>query len=275
MVMHSIQSKGRIMFLDNPKVMGILNITPDSFYTGSRINLTQIVDQAGKMLEEGADILDIGGQSTRPDSDWLTAEEEGARVIPAIELLSKSFPAAWLSIDTFHATVAKAAVQAGAAMVNDVSGGQLDTEMLQTVGSMSVPYVCMHMRGTPQNMKQQNSYTDLMGEILDYFANRIQSCHEAGIQDLILDPGFGFAKNISQNFELLQKLELLQMVEKPLLVGLSRKSMIYKTLNITADEALLGSTVVQTVALMKKAKILRVHDVRAAKETIMLINQLQ
>jgi dihydropteroate synthase len=263
------------MFLDNPKVMGILNITPDSFYTGSRINLTQIIDQAGKMLEEGADILDIGGQSTRPDSDWLSAEEEGARVIPAIELLSKSFPAAWLSIDTFHATVAKAAVQAGAAMVNDVSGGQLDTEMLQTVGSMSVPYVCMHMRGTPQNMKQQNSYTDLMGEILDYFANRIQACHEAGIQDLILDPGFGFAKNISQNFELLQKLELLQMVEKPLLVGLSRKSMIYKTLNITAEEALLGSTVVQTVALMKKAKILRVHDVRAAKETILLINQLQ
>jgi dihydropteroate synthase len=275
MVMHSIQSRGRILFLETPKVMGILNLTPDSFYAGSRTSITQIVDLAGKMLEDGADILDIGGQSTRPNSVWLSAEEEAARVIPAIESLSKSFPEAWLSIDTFHAPVAKAAIHAGAAIVNDVSGGQLDSAMLKTVGSLSVPYICMHLRGTPQNMQQQNSYADLMGEILDYFAERIEACYEAGIQDLILDPGFGFAKNIPQNFELLQKLEMLQILGKPLLVGLSRKSMIYKTLNITADQALHGSTVVQTVALMKDAKILRVHDVRAAKEAILLINQMK
>jgi dihydropteroate synthase len=271
----TFQIKGKILDLSSPVVMGILNITPDSFYAGSRLSHTDgILPKAGQMISEGASILDIGGQSTRPGSTTLEANEERDRVIPAIELLRKEFGhELWLSIDTFYASVAQEAVQAGADMVNDVSGGDLDQEMYQVVSQLKVPYVLMHMRGKPENMNAKAIYQDLLTEVIDELQVKITAAKSAGIEQIMIDPGFGFAKTVDQNFRLLSHLHTFQLFNLPILVGLSRKSMIWKTLESTADEALNGSTVLNTLALSKGIQVLRVHDVRPAMEAIQLVNR--
>ncbi|HEY4335264.1 MAG TPA: dihydropteroate synthase, partial [Puia sp.] len=227
------------MTIDRPLVMGIINRTPDSFYSGSRITDDELLlRQAEKMIGEGADILDIGGQSTRPNAEHLGEEEELHRVVGAIAELHRRWPETPLSVDTWYARVAREAVAAGASMVNDVSGGTLDPEMLTTVGRLRVPYVCMHMKGTPATMNKEAVYEDVVREVLDYFVQRIEACRLAGINDLILDPGFGFAKNATHNFQLLRNLSLFRIAGKPILLGVSRKSTVYRTLGITPEEAL-------------------------------------
>ncbi|MGE5107481.1 MAG: dihydropteroate synthase [Sphingobacteriales bacterium] len=271
--MFTLNCKGKLLILDEPKVMGILNITPDSFYSSSRFNDTAIVLQkAEKMLQDGAAILDIGGQSTRPGSVRITADEELKRVIPAIENIIKNFPETIISIDTYQSSVAKEAIEAGASMINDISSGDMDKEMISTVASLHVPYICMHMKGTPDSMQQDPTYDDIAKEVLDYFIHKLARCKEAGINDIIIDPGFGFGKTIQHNFQLLKKLEVLKILGKAVLAGLSRKSTIYKTLGITADEALNGTTVLNTIALINGATILRVHDVKEAVEAITLFS---
>ncbi len=270
--MFSLNCKGKLLSLREPVVMGIINVTPDSFYKGYlNHSASEIVEVAAAMVTAGAAILDVGGQSTRPGSTFLSATEEADRVIPVIEKLSANFPEAIISIDSFHASVAIAAVQAGASIINDVSGGNLDADMIPAAGKLNVPYICMHMKGTPADMKQHNEYEDLIGDLLKYFGQKIKACTEAGIKDIIIDPGFGFAKNIQQNFHLLKELSVFTQLGYPLLAGLSRKSTVYKTLGTTADEALNGTTVLQTIALQNGANILRVHDVKEAVETIRLL----
>lgn len=272
--MFTLNCKGRLLQIKDPIVMGIINTTPDSFFTKSRLMaIDEVIDRAGKMLQDGATILDLGGQSTRPGSELVEASEEIERLIPCIEAIHKIFPKAIISADTFYSSVASNAVDAGASIINDVSGGSMDENMLQTVGKLGVPYICMHMRGTPQTMQNLTSYTDLVKEVINYFIQKMDDCKNAGIKDVILDPGFGFAKTIPQNFELLNKLEYLKILDKPLLTGLSRKGTIWKTLGITADEALNGTTVLNTIALMKGASILRVHDVKEAVEAIKLVSE--
>ncbi len=252
--------------------MGILNITPDSFYKTSRLQTEEAaLQQAEKMLEEGATILDIGGQSTRPQSTRLPVDEEAARVLPVIESVNKNFPAAFISVDTYHAIVAEQAVAAGASIVNDISGGTMDENMLATVGKLSVPYVCMHIKGTPETMQKDPVYENVTREILDFFIQQTEQCRLQNINDVIIDPGFGFGKTIMHNFQLLKDLSIFKMLEKPILAGLSRKATVYKTLNITADEALNGTTVLNTIALLNGANILRVHDVKEAMEAIELL----
>ena len=273
--MFTLNCKGRLLTVEKPLIMGIINTTPDSFYEGSRfMAVDDILRQAEKMLQDGADMLDIGGQSTRPGSIQLGKDEELERVIPAIETVCMHFPEAIVSVDTYHALVARKAVEAGASIVNDISGGR-DPEMFAAVGSLGVPYICMHMKGTPETMQQEAKYEDLAREVLDYFIRKRESCLMAGIKDLIIDPGFGFAKTIQHNFELLRNLPVLQMLQCPILVGLSRKSTIYKTLGTDAAGALNGTTVMNTMALMNGANILRVHDVKEAKETAMLVHAMK
>ena len=270
--MFTLNCNGKLLSLQQPVVMGILNVTPDSFYTGHLGNgVNHMANIATQMLEAGASIIDVGGQSTRPGSERVAAQEEWERIAPVLNAILTSHPQAIISVDTYHSEVAGKAVAAGAAMINDVSGGDLDSNMLATVGGLKVPYICMHMKGTPSTMQSLAVYEDLMAEILDYFIFKIDRCSEAGIHDVILDPGFGFAKTIEQNFLLLKKMSSLQLLGKPILAGLSRKSTIYKTLGITAAEALNGSTVLNSIALLNGANILRVHDVKEAKETIQLI----
>jgi dihydropteroate synthase len=269
--MFTLNCKGRLITANRPLVMGIINTTPDSFYTGSRLQEKQaLTDRAGQMLSEGAAILDMGGQSTRPGSQWLSAAAEMDRVVPAISEVHRQLPAAVISVDTFYASVAAEAVRAGASIVNDISGGHLDEQMLSTVGKLQVPYICMHMRGTPQTMQEHTVYTDLMTDVLDYFIERLGACSQAGIEDVVIDPGFGFAKTIPQNFWLLKNLAALGILNKPILAGLSRKGTVYKTLGITADEALNGTSVLNTLALQNGASILRVHDVKEAVEAVTL-----
>jgi len=273
--MYSLKSKNRTIVVDKPIVMGILNVTPDSFYTPSRVTvLEEILLKAEQMLTAGASILDIGGQSTRPGSQWLTAEEEHARVIPPIKQLVKEFPTAFLSIDTFHAKVAEAAILAGAHMVNDISAGLLDADMLSTVSRLQVPYVIMHMRGDPQTMQLKTDYKNVVNEVLVFLTERKKACQAYGIPQLIVDPGIGFAKTIEQNFELMANLEAFQILELPLLLGLSRKSFIYKTLQTDPAGALNGSTFLHAIGLQKGATILRVHDVQEAVDGINLFNAL-
>ena len=266
----TLNLRGRLLVLDQPVVMGILNTTPDSFYQGSRVSATEAaVAQAGKMLAEGAAILDVGGYSTRPGAEEVSEAEEMHRVVPVIESLKQQFPAAILSVDTFRASVAEAAVNAGALMVNDISGGA-DGRMFETVARLQVPYVLMHSRGTPKTMAQLTQYNDLLSEILNFFMVKLHTAHKSGIKDVVMDVGFGFAKTIEQNYFLLRNLDYFRMLGLPMLVGLSRKSSIYKKLGITADEALNGTTVLNTLALAKGAAILRVHDVKEAVETVKL-----
>ncbi len=271
----TINCKGQLVDLSSPKVMGILNITPDSFYDGGFYNNEkEILIQAEKMLKAGATFIDIGANSSRPDAKHINEDEELKRIIPIVELILKQFPESLLSIDTFYSAVAKQCIDAGACMINDISAGQLDNKMMTTIAGLNVPYVMMHIKGTPQTMQQHTNYNDLLKEILFYFSERIAEARKLGIVDLIIDPGFGFAKTLKQNYELLNKLELIKMAELPILVGLSRKSMIYKTLNNSAKESLNGTTALNTIALQKGAKILRVHDVKEAMECIKLTNQL-
>ncbi|MCL5129544.1 MULTISPECIES: dihydropteroate synthase [unclassified Algibacter] len=271
----TINCKGTLIDLSSPKVMGILNLTPDSFYDGGQHkNEKSILKHAEKMLSEGATFIDIGAYSSRPNADHVSEKEELKRILPIVGLLLNEFPETLISIDTFRSEVAKQSIEAGAAIINDISAGMLDNNMLQTVANLHVPYIMMHMRGTPQTMQKQTNYDNLIKDILFYFSERLATTKQLGIVDVIVDPGFGFAKTLEQNFELLNKLELFNMLEKPLLVGVSRKSMIYKTLNNTAKEALNGTSVLNTVALQKNASILRVHDVKEAMETIKLIKSL-
>ena len=271
MQMATINCKGNLIDLTTPKVMGILNITPDSFYDGGKFSSEALIlSQVEKMLTDGATFIDIGGQSSRPTSEFLSPDLEQKRVLPVVDLILKNFPKVLLSIDTFHSEVANVCIEHGAAMINDISASGLDEKMFEVIAKHQVPYVMMHMRGTPQTMQQLTDYDDIMKDILFYFSQKIAKARQFGINDLILDPGFGFAKTIEQNFVLMQQLELLQIAELPILVGVSRKSMVYKTLETTADNALNGTTVLNTVALTKGAKILRVHDVKEAVECVKL-----
>jgi dihydropteroate synthase len=260
--------------LGHPVVMGILNVTPDSFYEGSRIRGTDaLLRQAEAMLQEGAAILDIGGYSSRPDAQDVSPEEERTRVIPAIRALRQAFPDCLISVDTFRARIAEEAVGAGANIINDISGGQLDGTMFETVGRLQVPYILMHMRGTPQTMNQLTEYEDIMLDLVRYFEPLIMQLQAAGVRDIILDPGFGFAKTVDQNFEVLRHLGDLKLLGLPILAGLSRKSMTYKTLEVPATEALAGTIALNTIALMQGASILRVHDVKEAVQTVKLFRK--
>lgn len=271
----TINFKEQLVDLSLPKVMGVLNVTPDSFYDGGHYkDEKSILVQAEKMLNEGATFIDIGAYSSRPKAKHISEDEELKRIMPIVELLLRHFPEILLSIDTFRSNIVRQCVNAGACMINDISAGQLDDNMMKIIAGLKVPYIMMHMKGTPQNMKQHTYYNDLIKDIIFYFSERIAEARKLGIVDLIIDPGFGFAKTIEQNYKLLNKLELFKMVELPILVGLSRKSMIYKTLGITAEESLNGTTVLNTIALHKGAKILRVHDVKEAVECIKISNRL-
>lgn len=273
--MFTLQSKDRTIVVDKPIVMGILNITPDSFFEGSRVvEMDQILRKAEQMLRAGATLLDIGGQSTRPGSERLSAEEECDRVILPIERLSSEFPQAFLSVDTYHAQVAEAAVNAGAHMVNDISAGLLDNKMLATVSKLQVPYVIMHMKGEPETMQKNTTYQNVLNDVIDFLAERKNACQKQGIRQIIIDPGIGFSKTIEQNFEIIAKLEAFQELDAPLLLGISRKSFIYKTLNTDPAGALNGSTFLHAIGLQKGAKILRVHDVQEAVEAVRLFNAL-
>lgn len=269
--MFTINCRGRLVALDKPQVMGIINVTPDSFYQGHLADGPEgILAMARQMVAAGASFLDIGGQSTRPGSERVGAAEELARVLPVIERLHRELPQAVLSIDTYHATVAKGAVEAGAAMVNDISGGLMDADMLPTVGALRVPYVCMHMQGRPETMQQGPAYEDVVTEVLDYFIERIAACRQAGILDVLADPGFGFGKTQPHNFALLKNLSAFGMLQCPLLIGLSRKSMICKTLDVKPADALNGTTALHMLALQNGAHIIRVHDVKEAVEVVKL-----
>ncbi len=274
--MYTLNCKGKLLTIDQPIVMGIINATPDSFFKGhSALGLDGIVLLAGKMIDDGATILDIGGQSTRPGSERIPAAREIERVVPVIEAIQSKHPDTIISIDTYQSRVAEMALKAGASIVNDVSGGEMDNEMIGMVGSLHVPYICMHMKGTPDTMQKDIHYENVLREVLDYFIFKIAECKAAGINDIIVDPGLGFGKTIAHNFQLLKQLEIFKLLEKPILAGISRKSTIYKTLGISAEEALNGTTVLNTVALLNGAAILRVHDVREAKEAIELIGSMK
>jgi dihydropteroate synthase len=271
----TINIKGNLISLRTPLVMGILNVTPDSFYAGSRKQTEAgIHSRITSILEEGGRIIDIGGYSSRPSAAEVTGKEEMLRVALAMQIMSKHYPEAIVSVDTFRADVARRSVEIyGAAVINDISGGELDAGMFETVAALRVPYILMHMRGTPKTMQQHTTYDDLIVDIRKYFADKIYKLELLGVNDIILDPGFGFSKTTAQNFELIRRLDEFAIFELPLLAGVSRKSMIYKTLGISPDDSLNGTTVMNTVALLKGADILRVHDVKEAVEAVRLIEQ--
>ena len=272
----TLRVRNKLMDLSSPKVMGILNVTPDSFYDGGLYaRESSLLKQVEKMVVDGADFIDIGGYSSRPGAEDISIAEEWKRVGSAIQSIKKEFPSVLLSIDTFRSQVAQKAVDEGCDMVNDISAGQLDKEMFKTVAALQVPYVIMHMRGTPQTMTSLAQYENLIKEIIDYFHGILYQLNAFGVKDVLVDPGFGFAKTVDQNFELLSRLEQLHILYKPMVIGLSRKSMVWKTLNTSAEFALNGTTSLNTVALLKGAAILRVHDVKEAKEVIGLFERLK
>ncbi len=272
----TINCKGVLIDLNKPKVMGILNVTPDSFYDGGKFkDGTSILKQTEKLLDEGAAFVDLGAMSSRPDANDISEEEELRRVLPVVNLLIDAFPEINLSIDTFRSQVARHCLESGASMINDISAGNMDRHMMQIISDFKVPYVMMHMKGTPQNMSRQATYNNLIEEVLFYMSEKVALAKSFGINDIILDPGFGFAKTASQNFSLLQHLNLFRTFGLPILVGLSRKSMIYKTLGTNAAQALNGTTALHMVALTKGANILRVHDVKEAVECIELMEVLK
>lgn len=271
-----INCNGRLIDLGTPKVMGILNCTPDSFFDGGKYkDENTLLVQAEKMLTDGASFIDIGAYSSKPNAAFVTEQEEIERIVPVVELVLKHFPGTLISIDTFRAKVAEAAIKAGAAIINDIAAGLLDDAMLETAGKYKVPYIMMHMRGNPQTMVNLTQYDDIMHEMLFHFSERTAAARKQGIEDIIIDPGFGFAKTLEQNYEVMGKLELFsQITGLPLLSGISRKSMIYKLLGTTPQEALNGTTVLNAVSLLKGAKILRVHDVKEAIEAVRIVGQL-
>ena len=274
--MHTINCKGTLIDLSIPKVMGIINTTPDSFYDGGNtVYLKDILKQAERMLKDGATFLDIGGYSSRPGASDVTETEELRRILPAIQAVIKEFPESNISIDTFRSEVAKAAIEAGAALVNDISGGTRDVDMLSAVATLQVPFIAMHMRGTSKTMIKLTDYKNVTQAVLKYFSERLAAARAAGINDIVVDPGFGFAKTRAQSFELLENLELFSHLEVPYLIGVSRKSMIYKTLETTAQNALNGTTALHAIALFKGASILRVHDVKEAVECVRLLQSVK
>lgn len=272
-----INVNGRLMDLSEPQVMGILNVTPDSFYAGSRMETEKdIINRLHQITSEGASILDIGAYSSRPDAEHISAEEEMNRLRTGLDLVRKHQPEAVVSVDTFRAEVAKMCVEEyGVAIINDISAGHMDPAMFETIAKLSVPYIMMHMQGTPQDMQMNPHYDHLLKEVFLYFAERVQKLRDLGVKDIIIDPGFGFGKTLEHNYELMNHLDEFQLFELPLLVGISRKSMIYKLLGTTPEEALNGTTVLNTLALMKGANILRVHDVKAAKEAVTLVEKMK
>jgi dihydropteroate synthase len=271
----TINCKGQLIDLSTPKVMGILNVTPNSFFDGGKYkNESEMLSQVGKMLADGATFIDIGAYSSKPSAEFVSEEEELQRIVPIVNLILEYYPETLISIDTFRSEVAKVCIENGAAIINDISAGNLDDKMLETVAKYNVPYIMMHMRGTPETMQKMTSYGNIVKEMLFYFSEKVAQARSFGINDLIIDPGFGFAKTLDQNYEVLQKMELFQILELPLLAGVSRKSMIYKTLNSSAEEALNGTSVLNTIALTKGAKILRVHDVKEAVECVTLFNKI-
>ena len=272
----TLNINGSLFDLSSPKVMGILNVTPDSFYDGGNFsNENKIIEQVKKMISEGADIIDIGGYSSRPGAKNISIKEEENRVIPVIKLISKIFKKTIISIDTFRSEIAKKALDNGASLVNDISGGELDPEMYKSVSQYKAPYIIMHMKGNPSNMQDDPKYDNVTVEIIKDLSRKIQNAEESGIIDIIIDPGFGFGKTLNQNYKLLNDLKLFKTFKRPILAGLSRKSMIYKVLKNSPKEALNGTICLNTVALINGANILRVHDVKEAKETIKLFNCLQ
>lgn len=272
----TLNCNGRLIELDIPKIMGVLNITPDSFFDGGKYqNDGEILKQTEKMLKEGADFIDIGAYSSRPGADHISIDEEKKRLIPVLQLISKNFGKdVLMSVDTFRSEIAELAIENHAAVINDISAGMLDKNMFDVISKHHVPYIMMHMKGNPQNMKTLAEYTDVVLEVKKYFSERLALARKKGITDIIIDPGFGFAKNISHNFEMLKKFNLFKSFKLPVLCGISRKSMIYKTLNIQAKDALNGTTALHSIALAKGANILRVHDVKEAKECIKLYEAL-
>lgn len=271
----TVNCKGKLIDLSRPKVMGILNITPDSFYDGGKFKTDgTILKQVEKMLSEGATFIDIGAYSSRPGADEVTEQNELSRILPSVQLILKEFPDCLISIDTFRSSIADKCLNAGAVLINDISAGMLDTNMLQTVSDHNVPLIMMHMRGTPKNMQQHTEYKNLTIDLLAFFSERMAKARSLHINDILIDPGFGFAKNLDQNYTLLQQLEVLKTLDLPLLIGLSRKSMIYKVLEGSAKDALNGTTALNMVALQKGANILRVHDVKEAMECIKLAAHL-
>lgn len=271
----TLNCDGQLLYLGTPRVMGIINATPDSFFAGSRHQgLDDILHRAETMLADGADILDIGGMSSRPGADIIDVAEEIRRVIPAISAIKAAFPQAIVSIDTIRAEVAKQAVQAGAGIVNDISAGRLDADMYATVAALGVPYILMHARGTPATMQQQTDYEDVAQAVMDFFMAEIHTLRGLGVKDVVIDPGFGFAKTLDQNYELLKKLHVFRLLGVPILAGVSRKSMIYKLLGTTPEEALNGTSVLHWVALEQGAQLLRVHDVKAAREVVQIFEKI-
>ena len=276
-ILKSLNVNGRLLDLSTPQVMGILNVTPDSFYAGSRSRTdAEIAARACQILDEGASIIDIGAYSSRPNAEHISPEEEMQRLRTGLEILNRNHPDAIISVDTFRAEVARQCVEEyGAAIINDISAGEMDEQMFPTVARLNVPYIMMHMQGTPQNMQKEPHYENLLKEVFMYFARKVRQLRDLGMKDIILDPGFGFGKTLEHNYELMAHLEEFGIFELPLLVGVSRKSMIYRLFGATPQEALNGTTVLDTVALMKGADILRVHDVREAVEAVRLIEKLK
>ncbi len=271
----TINIKGNLLDISSPIIMGILNVTPDSFYDGGFYNSkNKVIDQVKKMVSDGASIIDIGGYSSRPGAEKISVDTELKRVLPVIKLIKKKYPEILISIDTFRSEVAKLSVECGADIINDISGGSLDSKMYKTIAKLNVPYIIMHMKGDPGNMMEKTNYKDIFGELNKYFNEKISLAESFGIKNIIIDPGFGFSKTTKQNFDILNNLNLFNQHKRPILVGVSRKSMIYKTLNTTPDNSLNGSTVLHTVSLLKGAKIIRTHDVKQANECIRLVSEL-
>ncbi len=270
-----LNCRGKLLDLNSPKVMGILNVTPDSFYDGGKYTQGSfILEQVEKMLQEGASIIDVGGMSSRPGAEIIEVEKELKRVIPVIEAIVKEFPQAIVSIDTIRAKVANEAIEAGARMVNDISAGNLDSDLLATVGKLNVPYILMHIQGTPKTMQIKPTYDNVTQDVIDFFIAKLQEVKQAGIKDIIIDPGFGFGKTLAQNHQILQQFDSFRLFDLPLLAGMSRKSMVCKLLKVNPSKALNGTTAVNVIALQKGANILRVHDVREAMEAIQIVEYI-
>ena len=272
--MKSINCRGNLIDLDQPRVMGVLNLTPDSFYDGGKYKSDkEILTQMEKMLTEGATFIDIGAYSSRPGASHVSLEEERSRLLPPLKRILKEFDQALVSVDTFRSEIARESVEEGAALINDISAGHLDPEMFPTIAQLQVPYIIMHMRGTPQNMQKQVQYNNLVKEIIYYFSERVFELRELGVNDIVIDPGYGFSKTLDQNYELLGKSELLGNLGLPVLTGLSRKSMLYKLLEVGPEEALTATVAAQAIALLKGTSILRAHDVKEAMQTIQIVEK--
>lgn len=274
--MKSINCRGKLIDLDSPKIMGILNLTPDSFYDGGKYSkVSEVLHRVETMLSEGADFIDIGAYSSRPGAEHVSLEDERSRLMPSLQAIVKEFEDVLISVDTFRSQIAVESVDIGAAMINDISAGSLDPKMFETIGRLQVPYVVMHMRGTPQTMRENTRYENLVKEVIGYFSEKVLALRKFGVNDIIVDPGYGFSKTLEQNYEMLGRSELLQVLELPVLTGLSRKSMLYKVLGEGPEDALTATTAAQSIALMKGTNILRVHDVKEAVQAARIIEKIK